>query len=234
MKPFLFTCLWFFASIFASAQQIVHVDKDDYNASSFFSSISGEPVLRARFVKLVEGTPFFKDEWLPSIIITPQGRQYNNIKVKLDLMDGRLYYTDSAGNEFIALSPIKEVVLVDATNNQKFRFLSSFGLRMLKEGWYVPLVEEGKARLFKFFDKDVREDKPYGSAVTEQKIVTREKYVLVYKDLPVNIKSEKDLPAALGDQQLALESFIKSQNKKLPLKDRLVAAVNYYNTLVVK
>lgn len=233
MKSFLCLCFFSFIAAVALSQQVINVDKDDYNASNFFYSVGGEPIVKAKFVRLVDGTPFFLDEWLKSTIITPQGKTYNNVQVKLDLMDGQLHYIDPKGMEFIANTPIKEVVLYDSLHNKNFRFISSFSLRMLKGGWYMPLVE-GKVSLFKSFDKTVREQKPYGSAVSEQRIVTKEKFILVYNDQAFYLKNDKEVPSVLTEKKEELETFIKGQNKKLSLQDKLIETINYYNTLLVK
>lgn len=233
MKFFLCICLFAFTSLIARSQNTVNVDKDDYNAGNFFYSVSGEPVVTAKFVKLVEGTPFFTDEWLKSTIIVPQGKRFHNVRVKLDLMDGTLHYLDAKGVEFIAVTPIKEVILIDSVKNQNFRFVSSFSLRTLKEGWYSPLIE-GNVSLFKIYHKILREDKPYGSAVAEQKIVTQERFVLIVNDQPFYLKNEKEVPSVLENKKAELEAFMKTQNKKRSLQERLIETITFYNSLVEK
>lgn len=233
MKSFFCICCFSFITIIALSQQVVNVDKDEYNAANLFLNVGGEPVVKAKFVRLVDGTPFFLDQWLKSTIITPMGRVYSNIPVKLDLMDGQLHYLDPKGMEFIATTSIKEVTLKDSLKNKNYRFISSFSLPMLKGGWYVPLVE-GKVSLFKTFDKTLSENKPYGSAVSEQSILTKEKYILIYNKQPFYLKSDKELPSILTDQKEAIETFMKAQNKKQSLENRLIETVTYYNSLLVK
>lgn len=232
MKLFITIVLFSFAST-ALSQQVVNVDKDDYNAGNFFFTIGGEPVVKAKFVRLVEGTPFYVDEWLKSTIITPQGKVFKDIQVKLDLMDGHLHYLDAEGTEYIATTHVKEIIFNDSVNNKAFRFISSFSLPNLKQGWYVPLVQ-GKNSLYKIFDKVLREDKPYGSALTEQRIVTKEKYVIVYNKQAFYLKNDKEVPSVLADKKAIVESFMKCQNKKQPLQEKLVETVKYYNTLIAK
>lgn len=233
MKSFFCSFCFSFIATVALSQQVVNVDKDEYNAANFFYSVGGEPVVKAKFVRLVDGSPFFLDEWLKSTIITPMGKVYNDVSVKLDLMDGSLHYLDPKGMEFIAETPIKEIILKDSLNNKNYRFISSFSLRMLKGGWYMPLVE-GKVSLFKAFDKKLRESKPYGSAVAEQSISTKERYILIYNDQPFYLKNDKEIPSILTEKQQELEAFMKAQNKKKALENRLIETVTYYNTLLVK
>jgi hypothetical protein len=104
---------------------------------------------------------------------------------------------------------------------------------MLKGGWYLPLVE-GNVSLFKAFDKTLRESKPYGSAVSEQTIATKEKYILIYNDQAFYLKNDKEIPPVLSDKKLELETFIKAQSKKQSLENRLTETITYYNKLIVK
>jgi len=233
MKPLLFIVLLSFLSASVVAQQVVNVDKDEYNAGNFYFNMGGEPVVKAKFVRLVEGTPFYVDEWQKSTIITPQGKPIKDIQVKLDLLDGKFHYLDAKGTEYIASTQVREIVFNDSVNNKDFRFISSFSLPLLKEGWYVPLVQ-GKASLYKIFDKTLREDKPYGSALTEQKIITKEKFVMVYNNQAFYLKSDKEVPAILTDKKEEIEAFHKGQNKKQPLQEKLVETVKYFNTLETK
>jgi hypothetical protein len=234
MKSLVIVSLFSFStSIAVAQQQVINVDKDDYNAAHFFQTVSGQPVLTAKFVRLSEGTPYFSDNWLKATITSLQGTVYKGIRVKLDLTDGKLHYLDAKGNEFISSTPIKELVLTDSINNKDFRFISSSGAPYLKEGWYLSLID-GDATLYKVFQKSVREDKPYGSAVTEQRIVTLQKFVLVYNGQAHNIKNTKELPSILSNKKPEMEAFIKAQNSKASTEEKLAAAITYYNSLAVK
>ena len=233
MKLLFLIALVSFTTTGVVAQQVVNVDKDEYNAANFYFNMGGEPVVKAKFIRLVEGSPFYVDQWQKSTVITPQGKVMKDVQVKLDLMDGHVHYLDAKGTEYIATTQVKEIILNDSVNNKDFRFLSSFGLPLLKAGWYVPLVE-GTASLYKIFDKTLREDKPYGSALTEQKIVTKEKYVIVYNNQAFYLKNDKEVPSVLADKKVDVESFLKDQNKKQSLQEKLVETVRYYNTLVPK
>lgn len=233
MKSFLCFCCFSFIASIALSQQVVNVDKDEYNAGNLFFSVGGEPVVKAKFIRLVDGSPFFLDMWLNSTITTTMGKVYNNIPVKLDLLEGKFHYLDPKGVEFIASTPIKEVTLKDSVKSENYRFVSSFNLPMLKGGWYVPLAE-GSVSLFKSFTKTIREIKPYNSAVSEQSIVTKEKYILIYNNQAFYLKNDKDVPSILADKKEALETFMKAQNKKQALETRLIETIAFYNTLVIK
>src|SRR4051812_3149368 len=105
-----------------SAQKVIDVSKQDVTVGSdIFYTVGGTPFVNAKFVSLVEGTPYFKDEWLKAKITMPAGKEYKDISVKIDLFDNELHYLDNKNTEFIATSAVKEVDISDAPGNT-YRF----------------------------------------------------------------------------------------------------------------
>ena len=59
-----------------SAQKVIDVSKQDVTVGSdLFFTVGGEPFVNAKFVSLVEGSPYFKDEWLKGSVIMPAGKE---------------------------------------------------------------------------------------------------------------------------------------------------------------
>jgi hypothetical protein len=48
-----------------------------------------------KYVRLVEGSPFFHDSWMRSIIILKNGERINNIPAKLDLVSNEVYFKNA-------------------------------------------------------------------------------------------------------------------------------------------
>jgi hypothetical protein len=126
-------------------------------------------------------------------------------------------------------------VLTDAFGNN-FRFIHSSALPQqpsnpLKVGWYQWL-HSGTASLYKYFNKSMSESTPYGSATIEQKIKTKEKYMVSYNNAFIEIPKLKDAPAILANKKSEMESFIKDKDdSKKSMDDRFVALIEYYNSL---
>jgi hypothetical protein len=100
-----------------------------------------------------------------------------------------------------------------------------------KVGLYLQLVE-GDVSLYQEVTKTIRENKPYGSAVTEQKIVNMEKFYLVQKGTLVSVKKPKDIPDVLAGKKNELEAFLKNDSmRKASHAEMMKALVSYYNTL---
>lgn len=220
-----------------SSQRVVNVDKNDFKtvSGSLFYTINGEPVSTVKYIRLVEGTPFFQDSWMRSIIILKSGERVSNLPAKLELVENDVYFKNSRGEEMVPTQPVMELVLMNKAEDSLFRFVHSdfFGnATQVKKGWYQWLAS-GKASLYKFYDKELFAQKPYGSATEEQRIVTKEHYFLFHNDVLVRIKSLKALPELLGKKQ-ELEQHLKNQGRAASLDDQMSDLIVYYNSLVSK
>lgn len=226
MKKFLFSLLAF-PCMMAGAQQ--RVDVNNENAAALFHSIGGEPVVTAKFTRLVEGTPYYKDEWVKGIIITPGGKEYKDIPVKLDLYHNEVRYMDNKDKEFIASTPIREVMI----DNIRFVHSSSLaGTANVKAGWYQ-VLHAGTATLYKYYKKDLSETKPFNSAVHEQTIKTTPVYYVRHNNALLEIKKLKDAPSILSDHTASLEKFLEKNDRKSDtMDDRFIKLVEYYNSLL--
>lgn len=222
-------------SVTGLAQQRVDVGKNDVNVSSFFHVAGGAPFTTAKFTKLVEGTPYFRSDWNEAVVVLADGQEFRNLQVKLDLYDHELHYKDEKDDERIATMPVREVVLTD-TNDINYRFIHSRFLPPTetrpRDGWYQWL-HSGKVLLFKYYTKEVSENKPFGSATFEQHIHTTETYLVYYNKALLLITKPKNAPSVLGDKKAELTAFLKEKNKgDLSPDDLMTALVSYYETLL--
>lgn len=216
------------------AQKVVDVSTDARLSPSMFFVSGGEPFVTTKFVNLVEGTPYFKAEWMKGIVVDKSDRQYKDIKIKIDLIDNSIHYLDDKETEFVATVPIKEIVLSDAANNYRFIHSSAFenAVNTEKNRWYQWLAS-GSASLYKKFEKDLSEFKGYGASTVEQHIKTHEKYLIFYNNSFLEVKKIKDVPSVLANKKKELEDFLKkSDDEKASMDDRMVKLIEYYNSLV--
>ncbi|HEV7332591.1 MAG TPA: hypothetical protein VGN63_16250 [Flavisolibacter sp.] len=229
----LLTALLISASAFAFSQKVINVDKMEQIPLNTFYTVSGSPVVTARFVRLVEGTPYFSNKWMNGVALADNGDRYRSPRVKLDLLDNQLYFLNNDEQEFVCTLPLKELTLTDTVSGQTYAFVHSSTLKFApaKKGWYQKLVE-GKASLYRNFNKIVNEDMPYGSSVSEQRIATTEEFFIVYKGAWHSAKKPKDVPAILSDKKKELEQYLQTEAvKKGSNTEKITALVTYYNSL---
>jgi len=235
MKPILGAALLFVSSA-SWSQRTVDVTSGDVNAMGLFTAVGGEPIVMAKFVKLVEGTYYFKDDWMKGIIVMPNGQEHKNFSVKLDLYNNHVHYLDEKAGELIANNLIREVILIDEAFGINYRFIHSSALGNIigiKEGWYQWLHSGKSASLYKFFNKKLTETKPYGSATFEQSISTIPQYLVLHNNSLLEIKKPKDAPSVLANKKAELEIFLKSKDSKDAAMDiRMTALIIYYNSLL--
>lgn len=214
----------------AHAQRTVDVTKMETVNESMFMSAGGEPFVNVKFVRLVDGSPYFKDSWLKGTVVLASGKIASGGFLKLDLMDNELHYLDAKDKEMVAINPLKEISLFDTSANAVFHFVHSSSIPKAKQGWYLQLTD-GKAILFKFLKKALLEQTPYGSATVEQRIQTSEQFFLLYNDAFIEIKRLKDLSTVLQNTPEFDKYLGNLEKKKGVTSDKLIAAVNFYNSV---
>jgi hypothetical protein len=233
----IFVCLCLAATQIAFGQQVIDVSKENVNiGSNMFYSVGGAPFVNAKFVSLVEGTPYFKKDWMSATVIMPLGKEYKDVDVKINLFDQQIHYKGEKEVELVATSPIKAVILSDPLNGNAYHFIHSSFIPVTaeqpKKGWYQ-LLDSGKASLYKSFTKEISESMPYGSATVEQKMSTRETYLIHYNNVFLEIKKIKDSPKILANKEKELEEFLsKKEDKKQSMDERFKALIKYYNSLL--
>ena len=218
-----------------SAQRTVDVTSGDtrIDQNSFFV-VNGTPFVNVKFVSLVEGTPYFTDEWRKGVLVSETGQEYKGLLLKLDLYENAIHFQDEKGVEMITVSPIKEVVLTDAQgNNARFVRASSVKASIDSKSEWLQWLYSGTASLYKLYDKKYFEQRPYNSATTEQHIKTNEKFLVLVNGVFLEIKKLKDAPSVLAGKKTELEEFLKNKDdKNASVDDRFVALIEYYNTLL--
>lgn len=225
-------------SLTASSQQrVVDVGKEETSPlSGLFMVLGGEPISFARYVKVVEGSPFFSEDWMSGSLVLPEGKRYDSMHLKIDLITDEVHYQDKAGNPLIATSRIREIWLNETGTAKKYHFVHSSFIgsgTAAASGWHL-LLAEGPAMLFKKPVKEIIETKPYGSATAEQRITTASRYFILYNNTFTPVKNLAAISELLSDQAAALQQFISSNKLKGKTDGDYISLVSYYNSLPVK
>ena len=201
-------------------------------SSSFFTVVGGEPVVNAKFTKLVEGSPYFKDDWMKGMVTINGDQEFTGVYLRLDLYDNQVHYKDQGGTELVATTIVKKITLFDSVTQDVYTFINgSFIIANNKlTGWYQALAE-GKISLFKQYKKQLREDRPYGSATFEQSIFTSPHYFVLLNGDFKEVKKFKDLPNVLNDKKALLLQYIKINDLSGKTDEDFVNVINYFNGL---
>jgi hypothetical protein len=234
MRRFLSMPLCFLA-IIASGQRTIDITNNDAAAASsnLFVVVGGTPFVLAKYSKVTEGSPYFKESWLKGTVAVNQGRTYQGIQLKLDLLANEVHYQDSLGTDLVATTPLTRLELIDPENERVFTFVNSYFFNVLplpKAAWFQVLAE-GAASVYEYYEKETQEISPYGSATREQHIITKARHFLLYKNSFAQVKRLKDIAEVLSGKTQALLEYIRNQGLSEKNEEDWSALVNYYNEI---
>jgi len=229
----LFVCLFFLTSVSSFAQQTIDVAKQDVrivNAGIFV--VAGEPFVNVKFTRLVDGTPYFSDDWMKGIAIMDSGNRYSGI-LKLDLMENKIHFQDEKGNEMVATAKVRQLVLIDTTKQTAFSFVHSSSLKTAdpRSGWYQLLAEVPSAKLYKQSVKNLQEIKPYSSATVEQYIRTADHYYVLYKEKLTAVKKIKELAEIFVDEKQEMLKYISDNKLNGKSDNDFINVMSFYKSL---
>jgi len=228
-KGFLFSVL-----LLAAAAGYAQVTVSTNNSQIYNSSnnrlpvVGGRPVDNTREIALTEGSKFFQDEWQKTKPISQQGAAYEEISVRLNLMDNKVHYKDQSGKEQIVGSALGELIFPQTATGKTVHFIHGSLLPTKDEAWYQLLVND-RLTLVKGFKKTLEEHTSYGSA-PDYSIKTVESYYIFYKDQKTEVRKAADLVKIVPEKKAEIDAFIK-KSSDLSREDLLVAATTYANTL---
>jgi len=227
-----FFLLFIFFSVVGFAQRIIDVDKLEGSALNYFRTVNGEPSMYTKFVRLVEGTPYFSDKWMKGNVFIEEN-EYRNFYLRVNILETTLEFMDRKGEQMICTMPIKEVLLKDSLSGTNYRFFHSSFLPQnpeIRQSWLLELVT-GTAKLYKLEKKQINEIRPYGSATTEQHIISSYGYFILFNNELRRIKKLSDVTELLSGKKEALEEFIKSNRLNVKSEKDLVRLIEHFNSL---
>jgi len=192
------------------------------------------PVVQDKYPKFADGTPYFLEEWISGDIVLASGQVYQNVKMRLDLVENTLQYVSPDGVELVATSPVKSITLKDSVNGKEYKIVHSSsigGSATVEPGWYQALVS-GTATFYKRIFKTIVEPRNYSSSQTEPSVTTYSEYFL-YADWTLSrIKKLKEIPPLLKDKTDELDKYIAEKKLSSKSDKDYISLVEYYNRLL--
>ena len=231
--------LLLFSAMLCNAQRVIDVNQVDVTPTrGMFYVVGGNPFSMAKYAKVNEGSPFFKDEWMKGSVIVKSGDQYDNQLLRLDLISNELHYLDSVGQEMITTEKVAEAILKDTLSGKRYRFVYSTAIDVPKSekpanGWYE-LLSMGTANMFCKHQKEIVETRPYGAATYDEAIKTTSLYFLANNGSFYRIKKIKDIPDILSDKRSELINYINNKDLSGKSDSDYSSLIDYYNSLHTK
>ena len=199
--------------------------------AQYLQDVQGRPIMEISYTD-IKGTPFLFDDWVSGIVILGNGETFNNVPLKYNVFDEKLYFKNPKNNELLEfVQPVKSF---------KFNELKGAGVfskgfpaidRFNSETFYDVLFD-GKVKLLNKKYKTVLEVRPYNSATVEKSFVDRNDYYIVKGNKIERIKnSRKDFLDIFSDKSAQIDAFIKKEKINFKNNDDLVKVFNYFESL---
>lgn len=224
----------------SNAQGVIDVNSSDGAETidrSVASAITGQIYMGTKYVRVTEGTPFFKEKFMHAVLYDRAGARYRAAAVRLNLLDNEINFLGAGGKEMIASTPIHQVNLTDSTSGEKYYFVQGDAIgvadKTLDQAWFQVLVNDQTSLLVQL-KKRIHEQPSYGTATHEQDIMTIEYYYLHKGGTLTAIKNWQDLQDQLKDQKPALDQFIKDHKLKGKNFADYTQLVTAYNAAAAK
>ena len=218
------------------AQKIIDVTNGDgtgivdYDATS---AVLGQLYNNIKYVRITAGTPFFKEQYMKAILLDDGGGRYRSNAVRLNLMDNEVNFLGPDGKEMVTTSPIRRIILTDSTTGEKYYFVWGLELtppeKFLERVWFQVLVND-QTSLCRQIRKRIHETPSYGTATTDQDIVTSDVYYLHRNGVLTPVKNWEDLQTQLQDQKALLTQYIHDHHLKGKSIDDYTQLVTAYNS----
>lgn len=220
MRHTLFTLCMLLLFAPAFAQRVVNVDANDgTNATdkNAIGAVSGQVYTGIKYVRITAGTPFFKEKFMKATFFDDNHGRYHCDAARLNLLDNEINFLGADGKEMTAASPITSIVFIDSITKVQYLFTLGrelgVGDHSLDNSWFEILVNDDVS-LCRYVKKRIHETPAYGTATTDEDILSIETYFLHDQRGLTQIKDWGQLQDMLQDKKTELTQFIKEHKLK--------------------
>jgi hypothetical protein len=219
-------------AIAGSGQNTINVDKlqGRLPAREFYST-GGFPLNSTKYIKIASGSPYLKDYFMTGSLATSDSVEYENLRLKLDLLEGSISYVNDKGEELICSTPASKISLFDSVSGKMYTFINGSSIPGADPKVWYQALSVGKVNLYKHIFKDIFESKPYGSSVTEQTIRTSDRYFVSVNNTFVRVKKPKEIAENVSKNSKELADFIDKEKLSGKKEYDYIEAVEHYNSL---
>jgi hypothetical protein len=216
----------------AQANTIVTTGK--WGSQIFLSDVNGR-AFENNYADIT-GSAYFLPDYKFSTIIMSDGRKYDKVRAKLNLVEHEVAFIDSKGQEgYIGKGLVSTIYFNDTTVLGIQRFIFSTGLPKIDNQTnlsFYQVLNSGGGQLVKSVHKIIEERGNELSGEKYKEFVTRENLYFVEKGEIHRVKKDKAFFTTLfvGKQE-AFNKFISTNKFNFKDERQLVMLLDYYNAL---
>jgi hypothetical protein len=184
----------------------------------------------------VNGSAYLFPDFKYATIVLTDGRQYSNVKARINLVEHEVNFIASNGEEgYIGKGMVTAITINDTTKQgiKKYTFQSGYPTTDNQTViHFYQVLASGKAKLLKSINKNIEERLNELSGEKSKEFAVRENMYLQIGGGLKRIKKEAGFFLGLmADQKDAMNLYINSNKVNFKNEDQLINLINYYNSL---
>ncbi len=228
----LLVCLGAIQISFAQANTIGTTGK--WGSQIFLSDVNGR-AFENKYADIT-GSPYFLPDYKFATIIMSDGKKYDNVKAKINLVEHEVVFMDSKGQEgYIGKGLVSLIYFYDTSNAGIKGYMFKTGLPKIDNqtnlSFYQVLNSEGW-QLVKSINKTIEERGNELSGEKYKEFVTRENLYFFENGVMQKVKKDKAFFAALFvGREADFNKYVLSTKINFKDENQLVILLNYYNSL---
>ena len=202
----------------------------------FIEEVLGKP-LSPTANNDISGSPFIYEKWKSATIKLKDGREFENVSIRINILNQTVHYLSSNGKEYVAANGIvSEIQLLDTAINGDLKthiYRNGFtSIDNNNENTFYEIIAEGKAELLLYKKVKLTETESLGTNVPDRQYApVQEYYVYVADTMNKCKKSSSFFSNLFDDKKDLVTQYIDQQHLKFKSENDLKLVVDYYNSL---
>lgn len=229
MKKLHILFLFLLPSIYCTAQTYENQSALNFFEAHKLEAARGREALTERDIN---GSPYLQDDFVNGTIYTKSKQMYTDVPLRYNVYNDQIEFKN-AHKAVLCLSQPESIERINI-GNMNFVYVKYMLLKKVKSGFFEEL-QSGKASLYARKEVDfIKATRPAGYQDAQPpKFQPRPDayYISVDGQPAVLVSGKKDLIEAFPDHQDEVTTFIKKNKVKPNKSDKLIALVEYYNSL---
>ena len=230
----LFTCFSFLLATFSFAQRKSISTTSTWGQQIFLRDVNGQA-----FVNIYEGingSGYDQTEYQLAKITLKDGRVYNDVKARINLLEHEVNFIASNGQEgYLGKGMASEIAYIDSKTETQVIKVFQCGFPPIDNQnriSFYQILLNGKTSLLKSVYKSIQERNNDMSGERFKEFATYENMYLLKEGTMSRIKKDKSsLLVMFQDKKEAIAKYMEDQKINLKNEAHLIALVQYYNTL---
>jgi hypothetical protein len=236
MQPMkkLLLCFSLLIVIISHAQRNSISTTGKWGQQIFLSDVNGQAFVNK--YEGISGSVYDNTEYQLAKIILKDGRVYNDVKTRINLLEQEVNFIASNGQEgFLGKGMASEITYQDNSGSNLEAKVFQCGFPPIDNqnriSFYQILLND-KTSLLKSVYKSIQERNNDMSGERYKEFATYENMYLLKEGTMVRIKKDKsNLIALLQDKNQSIKKYIDDQKLNLKNEAHLIDLLKYYNTL---